>query len=131
MKIKKIIWIYRQPKYHQLRTRSEICILLEIVPHAVKYLTVLLSTQIFISAIAPHLFISVSILCEFAMLPEMYLLLFPQEEEVHSSSWVDRCICLTAHSSKRLDPLSVIILACLGNTLKTTLQDKLLPHWSS
>ena len=31
-------------------------------------------------------FVSVSILCKFAMLPDVYILLSPQEEEVHSSS---------------------------------------------
>ena len=75
-----------------------------------------LSTQILILAILPLLFISVSIFCEFAMLPDVYILLSPQEEEVHSSSWGNRCTHLAAHSSKRLNPLSVIILVCLGNT---------------
>ena len=32
------------------------------------------------------LFISVSILCKFAMLPDVYILLTPQEKEVLSSS---------------------------------------------
>ena len=35
-------------------------------------------------------FVSVSILCKFAMLPDVYILLSPQEEEVHSSSWGNR-----------------------------------------
>ena len=34
---------------------------------------------------------SVSILCEFAMLPDVYILLSPQEESVYFSSWGDRC----------------------------------------
>ena len=42
--------------------------------------------QILILAIAPLSFISVSILCEFAMLPDVYILLSPKEEEVDSSS---------------------------------------------
>ena len=42
--------------------------------------------QIFILAIASLLFISVRILYEFAMLPDVYILVFHQEEEVHSSS---------------------------------------------
>ena len=37
------------------------------------------STQILILAIVPLLFISVNILCKFAMLPAMYILLSPQE----------------------------------------------------
>ena len=36
-------------------------------------------------------FVSVSILCKFAMLPDVYILLSPQEEEVLSSSWGNRC----------------------------------------
>ena len=89
-----------------------------------------LSTQILILAIVPLLFISVSIFCEFAMLPDVYILLSPQEEKVHFS-WGNRCTHLAADPSKILSPLSVIILACLGNIKKTRLQDKLLRHWSS
>ena len=57
------------------------------------------------------------------MLPDVYILLSPQEEgSTH----------LEAHLSKKLRALSVIILVCLGNTLKkTSLQDKLLYCWSS
>ena len=36
--------------------------------------------------------ISVSILCKFAMLPDVYILLSPQREEVPSSSWGNRCL---------------------------------------
>ena len=61
-------------------------------------------------------FISGCILCEFAMLLDLYILLSPQEEEVHSSSCGNRCTHLAAHSSKRLNVLSVIILICLANT---------------
>ena len=43
-------------------------------------------TQILILAIAPVWVISVSILCEYAMLPDAYISLPPQEKEVHSSS---------------------------------------------
>ena len=63
--------------------RSEIFILLEIILNAFKCLTASLSTQILILTIAPLLFISVSILCEFPMLPDVHILLSPQEEEVH------------------------------------------------
>ena len=75
-------------------------------------MTVLLSTQILILAMVPFSFISVSIPCEFAMLADVYILLSPQEEDVHSSSWRDRCTHLAAHSSKRL--------VCLVNTFKKT-----------
>ena len=60
--------------------------------------------------------ISVCIHCELAMLLDVYILLSPQEEEVHSSSCGNRCTHRAAHSSKRLNLLSVIILVCLGNT---------------
>ena len=49
-----------------------------------------------------NLFISVSVLCEFAMLPDVYILLSPQEEEEHSFSWGNRCTHLAVHSSKRV-----------------------------
>ena len=49
-------------------------------------MTVSLSTQILILAILPLLFISFSILREFAMLPDRYILLSPQEEEMHNIS---------------------------------------------
>ena len=45
-----------------------------------------LSTKILTLAIAPFLFIFVGIICEFAMVPGVYILLFPKEEEVHYSS---------------------------------------------
>ena len=68
------------------------------------------------SAIAPLSFISVVILCELAMLPDVFILLPPQEEEVHFSSRGDRCTHLEAHSSKAWKPLPVIIQVYLGNT---------------
>ena len=49
---KKIIWICRQLKYYQLRIRSEISITLEITLNVFKYLTVTLSTEILILAVA-------------------------------------------------------------------------------
>ena len=42
--------------------------------------------NLFILAIAPLSFFSVSILCELAMLPDVYTLLSLQEEEVDSFS---------------------------------------------
>ena len=46
------------------------------------------STKILTLATAPFLFILVGVLCvcEFAIVPGVYILLCPQEEEVHSSS---------------------------------------------
>ena len=113
---KKKIWICKQLKYYQLRIRSEIGISLEIILNAFKCLTVSLSIEIL--ANSAILLISVNVLCELAMLPDVYflLLLSPQEEEVHSSSWGDRCTHLEAHSSERLNRCSIILLVCLGNT---------------
>ena len=88
-------------------------------PNAFKYLTVLLYTQISFLATAPLSFISVTILCEFAMVPDVYILLPLLEEEMHASFWGYRCSHLAAHSSKRLDPLSVIKFFCLGSTSKS------------
>ena len=73
---------------------------LEIILNAFKCLTVSFSTGILILAIAPLSLISVSILYELAMLPDVYIVLSPQEEEVHSSSGGDRCTNLEAYSSK-------------------------------
>ena len=66
--------------------RSKIGISLEIILNDFKCLTVSLSTEILILAIVQVSLILVSILCELAMLPDVYILLSPQEEEVHSSS---------------------------------------------
>ena len=66
--------------------KSETNILLEIILNAFKCLTVSLPTEILILAIVRVSLILVSILCELAMLPDVYILLSPQEEEVHSSS---------------------------------------------
>ena len=65
-------------KYYQHRKNRITGISLEIILIVFEYLVVSLS------------FISVSILCEFAMLPDVYILLSPEEEEVHSS-------CLLLH----------------------------------
>ena len=65
--------------------RSEIDISLEIILNVLKCLTLSLSSQILTLAAVPFLFISVSILYEFAMLPDVYILLSSQEEKAHSS----------------------------------------------
>ena len=115
-KSQKNIWINRKLKYYQNRIRSEIGILLEIILNTFEHSTVSLSSEILILAIAPLSFISVGILCELAMLPNVYILLSHQEEEVQSSSWGNRYTHLEAHSSKTLNPLPVIMLVCPGNT---------------
>ena len=65
-------------------------------------------------AITPLLFNLVSIVWEFAVLRDVYVLLSSQEEEVHSSSLGDRCTRLADYLSKRLNPFSAITLICLG-----------------
>ena len=75
----------RQLKHHQLRIRSEIFISLEIILNAFnvwQYHFPLKS----LFWLYYHLFISVSILREFAMLSDRYILLSPQEEEMHNIS---------------------------------------------
>ena len=76
------------------------------------------STKIFILTIALVLFISVSILCEFAMLPVVYILRFYSARGSAFYSRSDRYIYLAVYSSGRLNTLSTIILICLGNTSK-------------
>ena len=99
-----ILLICWQLKHHQLRIRSEVF-------NVWKY-----HFQIFILGIAPLLSISVSILSEFAMLPDVYILLSHQQEEVDSSSWGNKRTNLAANSSKILKPLSAIILVGPCNT---------------
>ena len=65
--------------------------------------TVTFSAKILTLGIAPFLFISVGIRCEFASVPDVYILLFPQEEEVHYSYRGDGYAHLATHSSKRLN----------------------------
>ena len=63
------------------------------------------STKILTLAIAPFLFIFVGIICEFAMVPGVYILLSPAEEEVHYSSERHRSAHSAAYSSERFKPL--------------------------
>ena len=71
------------------------------------------STKILTLATAPILFISAGILCEFDMVPGVYMVLSPHEEEVHSSSCRHRC----THSSKRFKTLSAITLCYYGKVI--------------
>ena len=101
--------INRQLKYHNHGIRNEIGgVLLEIVLNDFKCLTVLPFFKILL--LHRLCLFTVSTFSEFAMLLDLYILLPPQEEEVHSSSWVDRCTLPAAHWSKRLIPLSAITL---------------------
>ena len=62
------------------------------------------STKILTLAIAPFLFILVDVPCKFAMLPGVYILLSPREEEVHYSSCVQIFTHSAAYSPKRFKP---------------------------
>ena len=79
------------------------------------------STKILTLAIAWFLFIFVGVICEFVMVPGVYILLSPHEEEIYYSSWGPRCTHSAAHSSKRFKPLlrHVTMLRSLLNWKKT------------
>ena len=73
------------------------------------------STKTLTLAIAPFLFILVGVLsvCEFAMVPGVYILLCSQEEEVYSSSMYTFSSKTINH--KRFKPLSVTVLSWQGH----------------
>ena len=61
------------------------------------------------------------------MVTAVYILLFPQEKEVHSSFWGHKCTRSAARSLERFKPLSVIILlwqghCCIGKNTKQGIQ---------
>ena len=72
------------------------------------------STKILTLAVAPFLFILVGVIFEFAMMPDVYILWSPQEEEVHYSYWGHKFTHSATHSSKRFKPLSDIMLLSQG-----------------
>ena len=114
--IKKSIWnMCRQLKYHHHRIRSKTGISLAIILNIFKCVKVsLVSLKFLLLAIAPFLFILIGVLCEFAMVSGVYILLSPQEKEVHYSSWGNRCTHSAAYSSKRFKPLFDIMWLCQG-----------------
>ena len=59
------------------------------------------------------MFIWLGVLRQFDMEPDVYILLSPQWEDLHSS-WGDRRIYSAVHSSKRFKPFSAIMLLCQG-----------------
>ena len=75
---------------------------------------IICSTKIFTLVVPSFLFIWVGVLCKFAVVPGVYTLLSPEEEEVHYFCWRRRCTHSTVHSSKRFKPLSDIILLSQG-----------------
>ena len=60
------------------------------------------STKILTLAIAPFLFISVGVICEFAMVPHVYILLSPQEEEVYTLFFMRAQTCTFSSTFKPL-----------------------------
>ena len=56
------------------------------------------STEILNSVMAPFLFVLPGFLCEFGMVPGVYILLSSQEHEVHCSSQGHRWTYSEAHS---------------------------------
>ena len=77
------------------------------------------STKILTLAMAPFLFILVCILYEFAMVPGVYILVSPQEEEALFLG--HRCTNSAVHSSRRFKPLSAIIFMEKTQTRNSTL----------
>ena len=67
---------------------------------------------------APVLFISVGVLYEFGLQPDVYIFLSPLEEEVLSSSCRDTYTHMATHTAKGFNFLSAITFLCLGNTSK-------------
>ena len=88
-------YTFRQLKYHQLKIRSKTGISIEIALNVFKCLIVslVLLKLLYTLATAPYSFILVGIpcVCEFAMVPGVYILLCPQEEKVHSSYYTFSC----------------------------------------
>ena len=80
------------------------------------HIKTLLFFILFFLVTVPLSFVLISIFCEFDMLLDVYILLSPQEEEVHSFSYGNRYTHLAAHSSKILNLLFIILLVSLGNT---------------
>ena len=72
-------------------------------------------TKILTLAKPPLLLILVGVYCEFAMVPGVYILLSPQEEEEQFLSWRHRCTHSAVHSSKRFKPLPAITLLWPGH----------------
>ena len=98
--------------------RKEIAISVEIIRNVLKCLR-LQNTKIFTFAIAAVFYNLVDILCINLLCCQMctfYCTFFPQDEEVRSSSWRDKCTHLTAYPLRSLNILSVIMLLCQGNT---------------
>ena len=77
----------------------------------------IISTQIVNVTIVPLSFISVSIHCEFAMLPDVYILLILKKKRCTLlPEWGQIYTSGSTFIKKKLNPLSVIILVCLGKT---------------
>ena len=84
---------------------------------AAKFIYIPSSTKILTLTTAPFCFILVDALSvfEFPMVRGVYILLCPQEEQVHSFSGGHRYTHSVAQPSKRFTPLSVAILLWQGH----------------
>ena len=98
------------------RIRSETFILLEIILNVFNVWQYHFRIKILILAIVTLLFISVCILCEFAILLDVYILLSLRKKRCTILLYEQMYIAGSTFIKKRLNPLSVIILVCLGNT---------------
>ena len=72
------------------------------------------STKTLTLAKAPLLFLLVGILCEFAIVLGVHILLSPQEKKMRSSSGGHRCTHSAVHFSKISKVFYAIILLCQG-----------------
>ena len=79
------VYIFKKLKYHQHKIKSKTDISLEITLNVCKCLIVSLVLLEFLFGSSTD-FILVGILCEFAMVPLVYILLSIQEKKVHYSS---------------------------------------------
>ena len=80
----------------------------------------LVPLKLLLLAVATSLFVLASVLCELAMVPGVYTLLSPQEEEIHFSSWGHRCTYSAAHPLKRVKFLSAVIYGKVYAELEKT-----------
>ena len=91
------------------RIRSETFILLEIILNVFNVWQYHFRIKILILAIVTLLFISVCILCEFAILLDVYILLSLRKKKCTILPVGTDLAHVAVHSLKRLNPLSIII----------------------
>ena len=67
------------------------------------------------SGIVPVVFISIDVHCKFAVLPDVFILLYPHEQVEHFSCFPLDCIDCDLQQNNLIYSLSVIKLLYLGN----------------